>query len=43
MPIYTTERLRERMRWLPRDFSRAELNERFRQGEHKELMHQQVW
>jgi hypothetical protein len=36
------ERMRERERFLPRPFSRREVNARLRRGEHRVLMHQQL-
>jgi hypothetical protein len=36
------ERMQERESFLPVPFSRRELNERFRRGEHRGLMHQQM-
>ncbi len=35
-------RLRERGRFLPVPFSRREVNDRLRRGEHRVLMHQQM-
>lgn len=37
------ERMEERKRWLPNEFCRIQVNERFRREEHKQLMHQQLW
>jgi hypothetical protein len=36
------ERMQERERFLPVPFSRREVNARFRRGEHRVLMHQQM-
>ncbi|WP_042443261.1 plasmid pRiA4b ORF-3 family protein [Azospirillum sp. B510] len=39
----TLARTRARERFRPKEFSRIQINERFRAEEHKPLMHQQVW
>ncbi len=36
-------RMQERERWLPQEFCRMQVNDRFCRREHKRLMHQQVW
>lgn len=37
------DRMRGREHWLPQEFCRIQVNDRFRRGEHKRLMHQQIW
>jgi len=39
----TVARTRARERFRPKEFSRIQVNDRFRAEEHKRLMHQQVW